>query len=52
MAGVMRGFMIWILPTDITGAVGTEGHAARMGDRVVVRTPCEDNIKTNLQETG
>ena len=44
--------MGWILPTVITGADGTEGHAACMGNRVVVRTPRGDNIKTDLQETG
>jgi hypothetical protein len=40
--------MIWILPTDIAGADRTEGHAARVG----VQGCGEDNITTNLHETG
>ena len=44
----MRRFMIGILPTDITGAEGTERHAARMGEQ-----GCGENIiTTDLQETG
>jgi len=31
MAGVMRRFMSWILPTDITGTDGAEGHAGTYG---------------------
>jgi hypothetical protein len=47
MTGVMRRFMIWVLPTDITGLMGTRGmrHVGGTGFG-------EDNTKTDLKETG